>query len=839
MSDLLTRLQEALRGTYAVERELGRGGMATVFLARDVKHDRAVAVKVLHPDLAAAVGADRFRREIQIETRLAHPNILPIYDSGEADGLLFYVMPFIAGESLRARMTRERQLPIDDAIRITCEVADALDYAHRHGLIHRDIKPENILLEDGHAIVADFGIARAVSAGTDQQKLTESGVTLGTPLYMSPEQAMGERDLDGRSDQYSLACVLYEMLAGAPPFAGQSAHALIARHVLDPVPSLLTVRDTVPDEIETAITCALAKVPADRFATVAAFSAALRGTGTFPVMRRATLSRTAARPVVKRRRPSLIVGGAALLLVGVAAGGWALWSRSTRVANAAANELNSHRIAVMYFDDESRDGELGFVADALTESLIEQLDAVERLDVVSKHGVAPFKGTSIAPDSVARVLGTGTVVRGTVDDDGADVRLTIKLIDGNSGYEFRGATFSQPRDSLLVARDSVASQVATFLRARLGEEVRLRETRAGTRNASAWSLVYRAERARKDAEALFAADSAAAGARKLATADSLLALAEELDSKWTAPVVQRAWLAYREARNLRGDLRAANVIERGLAHADRAIVMDEESADAFEIRGTLRYYKRLSGLALDPNEGAELVRTAEEDLKRATTLDPGRATAWNALSQLLYRKYARVESKLAALRAYDADTYLSAAPDILFRLYTTSWDMEQFVEAAKWCDLGRRRFPERWQFITCQLWVLTSDVRQPNAAEAWRLVGELERITPKSQWESARREAEMIVALSIAREGHLDSARRVIERARGDRTIDPRGELIGQEIIVRAMLGEKTDTEEALRLLELYLTSHPEHREGFTKANRWEFRGLRTDPRYLALVGTN
>jgi tetratricopeptide (TPR) repeat protein len=230
-----------------------------------------------------------------------------------------------------------------------------------------------------------------------------------------------------------------------------------------------------------------------------------------------------------------------------------------------------------------------------------------------------------------------------------------------------------------------------------------------------------------------------------------------------------------------------------------------------------------------------LLRTAEDDLRQATTIDQSRATAWNTLSLLLYRKYERVEANLAAQRAYGEDTYLSSAPDILFRLYATSWDLEQFVEAAKWCDLGRKRFPDRPQFINCQLWLLTSDIRQPNAAEAWRLLGELERVTPKSRWEAARREAQMIVALSIAREGHQDSARQVIERSRAGRQIDPRGELIGQEIIVRAMLGDK---DEAIRLLRLYLTSHPEHREGFTKANRWEFRTLRDDPRYLRLVGT-
>ena len=807
--------------------------MATVFLARDLKHGRDVAVKVLHPDLARAVGYDRFRREIQIETRLTHPNILPLYDSGEADGLLFYVMPFIDGESLRARMTREHQLPIDEAVRITCEVADALDYAHRHGLIHRDIKPENILLEDNHAIVADFGIARLVTSSADE-KLTETGVTLGTPLYMSPEQGMAQRDLDGRSDQYSLACVLYEMLAGQPPFTGPTAQSLIARHALDSVPPLLTVRGTVPEEVETAIMCALAKVPADRFATVAGFAAALRGTGTFP-MRRATLSRTGTAQAARPPRRAVVVALVALFLVGAAGGGFLLWRRPTSLAAAADGAFDKKRIAVLYFDDRSRDGELAYLADGLSESLMEQLEGVKALDVVSKHGVAPFKGKQADVDSVARALHAGTVVRGTVEEDGDRVRLTVRLLEGNTGVEFRSASFSEDKSNLLVARDSLASQVALFLRERLGEEVRLRETRSGTRNADAWSLVQRAEKARKDAEAFMASDSAEAAARTLAMADSLLAWAEELDSRWATPIVQRAWLAYREVRSSRDELRKPEIIAKGIGHAERALALDPRNAEAFEVRGTLRNYKRLQGMARDPNEGAELLRTAEADLRQATTLDPGRATAWNTLSLLLYRKYNRVEANLDAQRAYEADTYLAAAPDIVFRLYATSWDMEQFIEAAKWCDLGRKRFPERSSFMICQLWLLSTNVRQPDAGEAWRLLGELERVTPKSQWESARREAQMIVALSIARAGYPDSARRVIERARAGPEIDPRGELIGQEIIVRAMLG---DREEALRLLGPYLTSHPEHRDGFTKANRWEFRTLRDDPRYLAVVGT-
>ena len=247
----------ALTDRYVIERELGSGGMAIVYLAEDLKHHRKVAVKVLRPELAAALGAERFLREIEIAARLQHPHILPLHDSGEAEGVLYYVMPYVEGESLRDRLNRETQLPLEDALQIAREVADALGYAHSHQVIHRDIKPENVLLSGGHAVVADFGIARAISAAGGEQ-LTQTGLAMGTPAYMSPEQAMGKAQLDARSDLYSLGCVLYEMLAGEPPFAGASAEAIIARRLTESAPGLHAVRDTVPDPVEQVVTKALA-----------------------------------------------------------------------------------------------------------------------------------------------------------------------------------------------------------------------------------------------------------------------------------------------------------------------------------------------------------------------------------------------------------------------------------------------------------------------------------------------------------------------------------------------------------------------------------------------------
>jgi hypothetical protein len=278
----LDRLNAALSGRYTLERELGEGGMATVFRARDVRHDRSVAIKVLHPELAAVLGPDRFITEMKVTASLQHPHILPLFDSGTAEGQLFYVMPVVDGESLRDRLERERQLPIEDAVRIAVEVASALDYAHRHGVVHRDIKPENILLHDGRALVADFGIALAVS-NAGGARLTQTGLSLGTPQYMSPEQATGERGVDGRTDIYSLACVLYEMLAGEAPFSGGSAQAIVARVLTESARPIRARRETVSPALEAALLKALQRLPADRYATADAFAEALRAAERMPL----------------------------------------------------------------------------------------------------------------------------------------------------------------------------------------------------------------------------------------------------------------------------------------------------------------------------------------------------------------------------------------------------------------------------------------------------------------------------------------------------------------------------------------------------------------------------
>jgi len=341
LTDLLDQLRAAQRDRYAVERELGRGGMATVYLARDLKHKRPVALKVLGPDLSHSLGVERFQREIETAAGLQHPHILPLHDSGEAAGLLWYTMPYVEGESLRDRLTREPQLPLEEALRIAREVADALAYAHEHGVVHRDVKPENILLSGGHALVADFGVAKALDQASGG-RLTETGMAVGTPQYMAPERA-GGGPVDARADVYALGCVLYEMLAGEPPFTGRTPQAVIAKRILEPLPHVRTLRESVPEPLEQALERALAKVPADRFATAGEFARALAQ----PLLTPATTNAPAAPQPTARGRRRRVPAGLATLALGVLLGLGVLlaWLRTRPEAGTAGPK----RLAVAPF----------------------------------------------------------------------------------------------------------------------------------------------------------------------------------------------------------------------------------------------------------------------------------------------------------------------------------------------------------------------------------------------------------------------------------------------------------------------------------------------------------
>jgi serine/threonine-protein kinase len=837
MATSLDRLRNAIASRYEIEREIGHGAMATVYLAKDLKHNREVAVKVLLADVGFALGPERFRREIDLASHLSHPHILPIYDSGDADGELYYVMPYIAGESLRARLNRERQLPLDEALRITCEVASALDHSHRHGIIHRDIKPENILLEDGQALVADFGIARAVSA-MGEEKLTSTGVSLGTPTYMSPEQGMADPGLDGRSDIYSLGCVLYEMLAGQPPFTGRTTQALIARHSLDQVPSLSIVRQTIPEGVEDAVMRALAKAPADRFSTAADFASALKACDTSGMgTSRRTGRRTQGRRPNKRSR-TLVAFAVAFGILAISGAAWAgrsyLWGAKHQAAQSAGGGFRPQRIAVLNFRDLSPDKRLGYLADGVTKSLTDQLGRVSALDVISSGGVNQFRGKDVARDSIARALEAGTLVDGSIAPEGKNVRVTMRLVDGNSDVQRDDASVVAPLGEPLTLTTKLGEKLSLMLREWLRDEIRLRALRTGTQNPDAWSRVQRAERLRKDADASDQSGNTAEATRQLFAADTLLTQAEALDPRWTEPIVLRGKIAARLERMTPDPAAAAKWIDIGVAHADRALAIDGRDPDALELRGSLRTRPIARGFVKEQRKVDDLKHAAEKDLRAAIAVNPTQAGALNVLSALQYLNHDAPESHNLAQRAYDADAYLTAAPDILWRLYVTSYDMESFPDAANWCDEANRRFPHTVVSTRCRLWIMTAKGQTRDAPEAWHRAADYESVAPPQQKEFYRREGQIVVADVLGRAGLGDSARRVLVRARtADRTIDPRGELIGYEAVIRAQLG---DNKEAVDLIQRYLTDHPEHRAGFGKISPWWWRGLQNDQRFKTLI---
>jgi len=410
MAEVLERLRGALADRYAIEREVGRGGMATVFRAQDLKHRRPVAIKVLKPELAAALGGQRFLREIEIAAGLSHPHILPLYDSGDAAGLLYYVMPFVEGETLRGRLTREKQIPLDESLRITRELADALHYAHGQGLVHRDVKPENVLFVTGHAVLSDFGIARAVTAAATGEHLTQTGAGIGTPSYMSPEQAFGADELDARSDVYSLGCVLYEMLAGRTPFTGATAQAIIAQTVTSPPPPL---QNSVPDWTAQAVKKALAKEPADRFSTAAQLSQALQAP-----------------------------------------------------AQAAANTKS---IAVLPFVNMSADPENEYFTDGIAEEIINALTKIQALRVAARTSAFAFKGKNQDIRRVGEQLNVSTVLEGSVRKAGNRLRVMAQLINVADGYHLWSERYDRELEDVFAIQDEIAGSIVRALRVVLSD----------------------------------------------------------------------------------------------------------------------------------------------------------------------------------------------------------------------------------------------------------------------------------------------------------------------------------------------------------------------------------
>jgi serine/threonine protein kinase/Tfp pilus assembly protein PilF len=431
----IERLRESLQQSYTIDRELGRGGMATVYLAQDVKHERLVALKVLHPELAASLGPDRFLREIKTAARLNHPHILPMHDSGESNGFLYYVMPYVEGESLRERLDREEFLPVDEVIHLTRGIASALDYAHRHNIVHRDMKPENVMLYEGEAMVMDFGIAKAVSeAGSET--LTQTGMMVGTPAYVSPEQAAGETNLDGRSDQYSLACVVYEMLSGQRPFTGATPQAILAKRFTDTVKPVRAVRSTVPESVEKALAKAMSTDAPDRYRTTGMFAQALA-------------SKSLTTPTDTQTMPQPIVSMA-------------------------------KSIAVLPFTNMSADAENEYFTDGMAEEIINALSKIQSLRVASRTASFSFKGKNEDIAEIGRKLKVSTFLEGSVRKMGNRLRITAQLVNVADGYHLWSERYDREMEDIFAIQDEISQAIVKALRVILteGEKKQIEKARA-------------------------------------------------------------------------------------------------------------------------------------------------------------------------------------------------------------------------------------------------------------------------------------------------------------------------------------------------------------------------
>ena len=442
----LDRIRDALNSTYSIDRELGRGGMATVYLAQDAKHERLVALKVLHPDLAASLGPERFLREIKLAARLNHPHILPLHDSGDAEGFLYYVMPYVEGESLRERLDRDHQLPIEEAVHHGRAIASALDYAHRQGIVHRDIKPENVMLYEGEAMVMDFGIAKAVSAA-GPETITQTGMMIGTPAYVSPEQAAGETNLDGRSDQYSLGCVVYEMLTGQRPFTGPTPQAVMAKRFTETVTPPRSLRSAIPEPVERAVTRAMSTDISQRYKTSSQFAQTL-GSGSLT-----TPTDTATMP-----QPTI---------------------------------SSAKSVAVLPFSNMSNDADNEYFADGMAEEIINALSKIQSLRVASRTVSFALKGKNEDLAEVGKKLRVSTVLDGSVRRMGNRLRISAQLVNVADGYQLWSERYDREMEDVFAIQDDISQAIVKALRVILSEGEKKQIEKARAVNVQAYDYYLR------------------------------------------------------------------------------------------------------------------------------------------------------------------------------------------------------------------------------------------------------------------------------------------------------------------------------------------------------------
>ena len=649
---MLENVKTALESRYSIERELGRGGMATVYLADDLRHDRRVALKVLHPELSSSLGPDRFLREIKLAARLNHPHIVPLFDSGEAAGYLFYVMPVVEGESLRDRLLRDGKIPVEEALQLVRGIASALDYAHRNNIVHRDIKPENVMLQEGEAMVMDFGIAKAVSVAAGDT-LTQTGMVVGTPAYVSPEQAAGENVVDGRSDQYSLACVLYEMLSGRKPFVGATAQAVLSKRFTEPVPSIRSVFAAVPEEVESALGKALSKDAGERFSTTMDFARAL----------------VAAHLTTPDGSP-LTPGGAGAL----------------------------KSIAVLPFANMSADPEGEFFADGIAEEIINALSKIKALKVSSRTSSFTFKGKNEDIREIGRRLQVGTVLEGSVRKAGKRLRLTAQLVNASDNSQLWAERYDRELEDVFAIQDEISQSIVAALRVVLSEDEKKAIEQVKTTNVEAYEFYLRGrqyfhqhrrkghEFARQMYERAIELDPGYALAHA-GIADCCSFLYQYYNA--SQALLDEADTASRRALDLAPDLAEAHA-SRGLA-VSLSNRFDEAEV---EFQTAMRLDPKSFEAAYFYARACVAQGKAEEAVKwfeRAIAVRPDDFAALALLATTYTGLGRREDSTRAARRAYDAARrHLELNPDNPRALYMGAMSLSNLGESEKAREWNRR-----------------------------------------------------------------------------------------------------------------------------------------------------
>jgi serine/threonine-protein kinase len=673
MADAADRLNAALSDRYAILRELGQGGMATVYLAQDLKHRRQVAVKVLRPELAATIGAERFLREVDIAANLQHPHILALYDSGEADGFLYYVMPYVEGHTLRQRLVRERELPVPEAVCILRDVADALTEAHAHGVVHRDLKPENIMLSGHHALVADFGVAKAVSEATGRQALTTKGVALGTPTYMPPEQAAADPLTDHRADIYALGVVAYEMLTGDPPFVRTTAQAMMAAHLTEAPVAVKERRGTIPPALAALIMRCLEKKPADRPQRTEELLVVLEGLATPS----GGMTHAESQPIGIRwgrqrlgfkalsvALPLVIVGGVLFML---RSGDDASSPAATEVFPTAEDGRPS--IAVLPLDNFSPNADDAYFADGVHEEIISKLSKISALRVISRNSVMGYREERRLTRQVASELGVAFILEGSARIGGGMVRVTLQLIDGTTDEHLWSVDFDRPYSvgDFIAIQSEVAQQVASHVRAEISSEERARIEEAPTAVGTAYVYYLRGNY-------FF---NRSLRAEDMRAALDMYERAIESDSTFALAFAKRSIIKSRlHFYDFEGGQSLLPGAERDL---ERATSLAPELPDVHLARGYFYYWGRSEYLE------------AMEAFATVTQLDPSNVEAWAAIG-FVQRRQGQLEDALLSLgRAAALDPRTARWRHHLG--ITATW-LRQYATAVEYYDMAIALSPE-------------------------------------------------------------------------------------------------------------------------------------------------